>query len=137
MLPHKHFLIASLTIAPVAVIVSAQKSFVEIISWILIGGFSSAAVDLDILGLVYLKSIKDNRLRQFRNPVKIFAKFRLFMDTISETGVLRLGMKTHFIVSFLIILLSYFFLKPYFIPVIIGVVSHIISDIPHLKTCKS
>ena len=133
MLPHNHFLIAGLTITPVAITVFPEKSPVEIGEWILVGGLLSAAIDLDIIALVYLKSKKEKRLRPFRNIWEIFRKFKLFKDTITETGVLRTGMKTHLLFSILVVLLFYFYLNNYFLPAALGVISHIISDIPNLR----
>ncbi|MBI4651134.1 hypothetical protein HY745_07605 [Candidatus Desantisbacteria bacterium] len=133
MLPHKHFLIAGLTIVPAAIILSPEKSVTEIGKWVLIGGIISSAIDLDIITLVFLKSKKEKRLRLFRDPLEIYRKFELFMDTIIETGVLKIGLKTHLILSPIIIVASYFLAANYFVPVLLGVVSHILSDLPYLK----
>ncbi len=133
MLPHSHFLIAGLVISPVAIALFPENSMIEIGKWILIGGLLSSAIDLDIYVLVLLKSRRENRLKLFRNPIEIYQKFRLFMDTITETDVLRSGLKTHLIFSALIIFLFYLFSNAYFVPAALGIASHIISDIPNLR----
>ena len=133
MLPQKHFLIAGLVITPVAITLSHPKSVIGVAEWVLVGGFLSVVIDIDIYALVFLKSKKENRLKPFRNPGQIQRKFKLFMDTITETGVLKTGLKTHLISSAAIILLSYYFFNDYFIPAALGVMSHIISDIPNLR----
>ena len=132
MLPHNHFIISGLAAVPVAAVLSPDKSIIGIGEWFLISGLLSAAVDYDVYILVLLKSGKEDRLKPFRNPIEIYRKYKLFMDTITETGVLKIGLKTHFIFSALIVLLIYLFANPYFIPAVIGVVSHVISDIPNL-----
>lgn len=104
----------------------------EVGKWALSGGLLSAAIDLDVYAAVLLKSKKQVRLRPFRSLLKIHRKFKAFMDTIAETGVLKSGMISHFILSLAFIFLSYFFWNAYFIPVTLGVVSHIISDIPNI-----
>lgn len=133
MLPHKHFLIAGLIIAPVGIVLYPEKSIIDVGEWILIGGLLSSAIDLDICTLTIFKSRKEKRLKPFRNPLEIYRKFEFFMDTITETGVLKTGLKTHLFFSTLIILIFYLFLNNYLIAVILGVVSHLISDIPNLK----
>lgn len=133
MLPHNHFLIAALVIAPVRIFLFPERSLAEIVNWILIGGILSASIDLDIYALVLLKSRKESRLKPFRNPLEIYRNFRLFMDTIFKTGLWKLGLVTHLTLSALLILLSYIFYSVYFIPVALGVVSHIISDMPNLR----
>lgn len=133
MLPHNHFLIAGLAISPVALTLFPEMAIREIGEWVVIGGVVSAAIDLDIVTLVFLKSRQEQRLRLFRNPLEIYRRFNLFMDTITDTGVLRSGMRTHLISSAAIILLCQFLAPAYIIPVSIAVLSHIISDIPNLK----
>ena len=133
MLPHNHFLIAGLIIAPVGIVLFPEKSMGEIGEWVLIGGLLSSAIDLDVYILTILKSKKEKRLKPFRNPFEIYRKFKLFMDTITETGVLKIGLKIHLFSSTLIILICYLFLNSYLIPVTLGVVSHLISDIPNLR----
>ncbi len=133
MLPYKHFLIAGVVTAGAGIVLPPEKSVIEIIKWVLAGGILSSAVDLDVLVIVLLKSQREVRLRPFRSVFEMHRKYMLFMDTIFETGALRIAMKTHFIISGLMILLSYFFLHAYFVPVVLGVASHIISDLPHLQ----
>jgi len=133
MLPHTHFLIAGLIIALVAVILFPEKSLTEIGEWVLVGGLISSAIDLDIIALVLLKSKEEKRLKPFRNPLEIYRRFGSFMDTITKTGVLKIGLITHLIFSALVISLSYLFSITYFIPVSLGVASHIVSDIPNLR----
>ncbi len=133
MLPHNHFLIAGLVIAPVGIVLFPEKSIAEIGKWVLIGGLLSSAIDLDVYALTILKSRKEKRLKPFRNPFEIYRNFGLFMDTIFETGLWKIGGVMHFILSTLLVLLSYIFSSAYFIPVALGVISHIISDIPNLR----
>ena len=133
MLPHTHFIIASVAITPAAIVLSPERSVGNVVAWILVGGLISAAIDLDICTLVLLKSKRERRLQPFRNPLTIHRRFKEFMDTITETGLLKLGIKTHLVFSTLVILLFYFLCRTYFIPVTIGVVSHLISDIPNLR----
>ncbi len=137
MLPHNHFLIAGLVIVPVGMILFPEKSGGEIGEWVIIGGLLSAAIDLDVYALTILKSRKEKQLKPFRNPVEVYRKFKLYMDTITETGVLKTGLKTHLLSSTLIILIGYLFLNSYLLPIILGVVAHLISDIPNLQRLLS
>lgn len=133
MLPHHHFLIASIVIAPVGILFFPEKSLIEIGQWMLIGGFLSAAIDLDVITLTILKSKEEKRLKPFTNPIEIYRKFNQFMDTITETGVLRTALIIHLLSSIFLILISYFLITSYFIPVTLSVVSHLLSDIPNLQ----
>jgi hypothetical protein len=125
MLPHKHFLISAAAAAPFSL---------HHPGWILASGLVSAAVDMDVAALVWLKPGVDDGLRQFRNPLNIFSRYGLFMKTIAETGVLKTALKTHFVMSALILAVCLMFFKNLFVPVSIGVVTHILSDIPLLRS---
>lgn len=132
MLPHKHFLIAGAVITPFAIIFFPQLPFFIIAKWISLGGILSAAIDLDIYTIALLKSMEKPELRIFRNPLNIYRKFDSFMETILKTGVLKIGMATHLILGAFIFFLTYRFLNSYSIPVLLGILSHILSDMPHL-----
>lgn len=133
MLPHSHFLIASAVIVPTAFIGYPDKSVQEIGAWVAAGGLASAAIDLDIVALVLIRSRRETRLVPFRSLIEIHRRFALFMDTITETGVLRTGLKTHLLTSAVIISLSYLFAHAYAVPVVAGVTSHILSDLQYLR----
>jgi len=125
-------MISGLVIALVTIILFPEKPVGEVGGWVLVGGFISSLVDLDIVALVLLKSEKESRLKPFRNPLEIYRRFGPFMDTITKTGVLRAGLITHLLFSALIISLAYL-LGWYCIPITLGVVSHLVSDIPNLR----
>jgi len=137
MLPHNHFLIAGLAIAPVSLALFPEKSIGETAEWVVIGGVVSAAIDLDIVTLVWLKSRQEQRLKPFRSLFEIYRRFKLFMDTITDTGVLKAGMITHFVVSVVAILVCRLLAPAYFVPVSIAVLSHILSDIPNMRRLSS
>jgi len=133
MLPQYHFLIAALVITPIALLFYPELTLAGVGLWVLYGGFLSAAIDLDIIALVQLRSKEDNRLKPFTKPIEIFRKFSLFMDTLFETGLLRTAMKTHFILGTIFIIGFYLSSNQYFIPVTLGVTSHLVSDTPNIR----
>ena len=47
MLPHRHYLIAAAVIAPMSALLFPARPPKEISEWVLVGGFLSAAIDLD------------------------------------------------------------------------------------------
>lgn len=98
----------------------------------MLGGTLSAAIDLDIYTIASLKSREKPELKIFRNPLNIYRKFDSFMEATLKTEVLRIGMATHFVLGAFIFFLAYHFLNPYSIPIFLGILSHILSDMPHL-----
>lgn len=124
MLPHKHFLISGAAMAPFALHDPAA---------IAVSGLVSACVDIDIVTLVWVYSRKENSLKEFRNPIAVFTRFEKFMRVIADTGVLRAGMRTHFGMFTLFLVGAWLFFPHYFTAVTVGVVTHLLTDIPHLK----
>jgi hypothetical protein len=129
LLPHSHFAIAALAIVPATYALHPGSTLQNVGVCVLVGGIASAAIDLDII----LRSRTEQRLRFFRNPVEIFRRFPLFMETITETGVLGTGMRTHLAMAAIIPLLFAYFADRYIVPVSIAVLSHILSDIPNMR----
>ncbi len=133
MLPQKHFAISGLTIAAVTFAAYPEKSVMEISKWALFGGILSAAIDMDVVILVYLRSRKDLRLRRFRNMLNIFRDFNGFKDVMAETGVLKTGMISHLLLSAVLVVFFYLFSGDYFIPAVLGVATHLITDLPNYR----
>jgi hypothetical protein len=127
MLPHKHFLISAAAAVPFSL---------HHPEWILASGVISAVVDTDVTVLVWVYAKKHEALAQFRNPINIFTRYGLFMETIEKTGVLKIAMATHLLMSGAILLLTGIYVKGLFVPAVIGVVSHILSDIPNIRKLK-
>lgn len=114
-----------------------EKPISQISEWVLIGGFISAAQDIDIYLILIFKSINNNRLKPFRSLIRIHQEFNSFMTTAKKTGVLKTAMKSHFIILFIVLFFFYFYKSSYFLPVIIGMLSHILTDIPNIKNYEN
>ena len=132
MLPHNHFIVSTLTIAPVAVVYAGKIEVVFL--WVLVGGLFSIVMDLDViilvfLILVFLRSRTEKRLQPYRNPVLIFREFDRFMTALKETGVRDTVLKTHFMTAAVIPPIFYFLWPAVTIPV----ASHLFSDLADIN----
>ena len=133
MLPHKHFVIACLFIVPIALLLFPGMTLNDVFLWVVVGGFLSAAIDVDVYALVILKSRDDKGLKKYVNPFVIYRNFGLFMDLIFETGLWRAVLMTHIAFSALIVFLFYFYLDAYFVPAVLSVATHLATDLPNLR----
>lgn len=129
MLPHNHFIVADLAITVAVAVSYPQMPALELGQWILVGGIISAAIDLDIMTLVFLRSKKDGRLKPYKNPLKVYKKYQEFIAVLIETGLLKTGIITHLLLSAAIILFFYYFYNNLLMPVSIGVITHLLTDI--------
>jgi len=133
MLPHKHFIIAGALAGPAALILSPETTPATVAAWVAVAGIVSAAIDTDVLALVFIRSGSRPGLRPYVNPIEIFRRFDAFMDALADTGTLRIAMVTHFLLAAIAVALSYQYLGNRFLPAVIGVVTHLISDLPNMK----
>ena len=124
MLPQKHFLISGASVAPF--------SFHHP-EWILVSGVVSMAIDTDVVVLVWIRSRTEKSLKKFRNPAEIFTRFEPFMKAFFETGVLKTAMITHLAISAFILAVTFVFFRGVIIPVSIGVLTHLLSDIHNFR----
>lgn len=131
MLPHGHLIISTLTIAPVAMVYSGSAE--KVIAWVLVGGLATVLMDLDVIVLVLLRSRTEKRLHPYRSLVRIFTEFERFMAVLTETGLRDTVMKSHFAYAALIPPLAYFLWPGMVVPVALGVVSHLLSDLADIN----
>lgn len=131
MMPHKHFLVSTILIIFVVLFFFPTLSPIQFLVWILLAGIFSVIVDIDMLILIPLS--RDKKILPYRNFSYLNNHFNQFMKLISKNGIMKTSLKTHILLSLFFIATAYFFINTYFIPIIIGVISHLLSDIPNLR----
>ena len=136
MLPHKHFLFAIVVILVASFIFFPQLSFIDLVLWVVIGGIMSAAVDLDVMVLLNVIKLPP-KLKKYKKPLGVFEDYKGFMKALCETGVIRKVIVTHIAISAVFILIFYFFANVYFVPVVLGVLSHLITDVKGVREAQS
>jgi len=132
MLPQNHFVISAVAMVPVAAVASSQN-IPQAVGWVVLAGAVSAAIDLDVLALIYLKGKEFPALRLFYNPLNLFTRFKLFMETLIGTGQLKTAMKSHFVTFFALPVITWTFWPAYFLPITVAVLTHLLSDIPNIQ----
>ena len=125
-------MISALSAVPVAAFVYPQN-YPAIAGCALIAGAVSAAIDPDVVFWVFIKGITIPSFRRFYNPIKIFTEFKLFMQTLTDTGVIKLAMASHILIFLGLPFLAYRFWPAYLLPISIAVVTHFLSDIPNIR----
>ncbi len=131
MLPHKHFIFSAILIIITALFFFPSLSYTQMLIWVLIGGALSILVDLD--STILLAISKDKALKPYRNFIYLNKHFNQFIKIIAKNGILRTAAKTHIILSALFVALSYLLWPAYLTPSLIGIASHLLSDIPALR----
>ena len=132
MLPHYHAIIAATTVIFVSLLLFPDMTIPDTIMWTIVGSIIAAIIDLDAIILVNIKSKKEPALQRFQSIKTIAADFNEFINTIAETGILKIILSTHVIFSVIIALLFYVFLPSFLIPVALGIITHLLSDIKYI-----
>lgn len=132
MLPQNHFVVAAVITLVVALVAFPGMQWVTIALWVLVSGLVAALIDLDVIVLVRVASKEDERLRPYNDISRVSKDFKGFMDTLTETGVLKRALVTHFTSSIIVTVLAYVLVPSYFYPVLIGTVSHLATDVPYI-----
>ncbi|MDP1696027.1 MAG: hypothetical protein Q8L29_03875 [archaeon] len=131
MMPHKHFIISMIFVILIALFFFPPLPYIQIFLWIVLAGIFSIIVDLDSIILLYRSN--DKKLKPFKDYSYLNSHFSQFMKIISDNGIMKTALRTHVILSAVYLALAYLFINPYFIPISIGILSHLLSDIPNLK----
>jgi hypothetical protein len=132
MLPHYHAIIAATTVIFVSLIFFPDMTIPDTVMWTVVGSIIAAIIDLDAIILVNIKSKKEPALQRFQSIKTIAADFNAFINTMAETGILKTILSTHVIFSAIIALLFYVFLPSFLIPVALGIITHLLSDIKYI-----
>jgi Mn2+/Fe2+ NRAMP family transporter len=128
MLPHKHFIISGFFIAILALI--ARLDVKTALLWILVGGFVSMIIDID--SIVLLAFTRNRKLMRFKSFKEIFLNFDGLISAFRETGKLMLLSATHSMISIVIVVITLLFFSSYLVPVLVGVISHLLSDLGYV-----
>jgi len=129
MLPHKHFLIAALFTYFAGISLFSELLLHKMLIWALIAGITSSLVDLDLYSILLFRSGKEKNLRPFKNPLRIYKQYEMLEKAMIEGGFIKTGLKTHLISSAMIATLSFYLLNSFFTPIVLGLVSHLLSDV--------
>ena len=105
--------------------------------WIIAACLTAIVIDLDVVALVFIESSRHQKLIRYRNPINVFKDYNRFMNIITQTGVLKKAMKTHLILSAILLLSTNLIAPTYQTPVVLGIISHLASDIPNVIRTRS
>jgi hypothetical protein len=133
MLPHHHFILSGLSAGLVGFLFFPGF---DLGLWVFVSGLVSIIIDWDAVALTLWGSKTKKKLQPYRNPVKIFSRYRQYMDALAETGVLKTLIVTHILSSVVIIFVFKYYANDYLTPAVIGVLTHLITDIPHIDRIK-
>jgi len=134
MLPHAHLIIAAITIAPVAFTLFGGYKLV--ILWVIVGGLTTLLMDLNAFTLVLVFARSHESLRPYCNPFRIYRDFAGFMTTMAEADTLNTVYRFNLITGAVAPIIVYLFWPGLAVPVVLGVLTHLLSDVPGLRKAQ-
>ena len=84
---------------------------------------------IDIDSIIILTFAKDKRLARFKSLKEIFIDFNGLISAFRRTGALKVLAITHLMTSIFIVVISFFVFNDYIVPILIGVISHLSTDL--------
>ena len=135
MLPHVHLIIAAITIAPVAF--TLFGGYQLLILWVIVGGLTTLLMDLNAFTLVLVLARSHESLRPYCNPFRIYSDFAGFMTAMAETGTLNTVFTFNLISGAIAPIIVYLVWPALAVPVVLGILTHLLSDVPRLRKAQS
>ena len=132
MMPQNHFLVAAVITVVAIVSLYPDLDLPEAALWVVVSGVVAAVIDLDVILLVRWKAKDDPELRPYTDIRVVARDLRAMLRLLHQKGLLVKIAVPHLISATIMTMAAYFIAPSYFIPVVIGAWSHIVSDVPYV-----
>jgi hypothetical protein len=132
MLPHWHLVIGAAVAAVVWWAVGPDPLW-TMAAWSAVAGAVGAGIDLDIMAIVRRAGAKDAEVAPWADPRAVFADFKGFLRMLRAKGLLRTAAVSHVTIGVLLVASSWLLVPDYVVPVAVGVVTHLASDVQYLR----
>ncbi len=132
MLPHWHLIVGAVAAAIVWWFTGPEPLWTAL-AWVAVAGAVGAAMDLDIMAIVRRAGARDPEVAPWADPKAVFADFRGFLGMLRAKGLLRTAAVSHVTVGVVLVVASALLVPDYAVPVAVGVVTHLGSDVQYLR----
>jgi len=137
MMPQYHSVIAAVVTAVVGAVLYPDDALSKLLVWVVASAVVAAVIDLDVMFHVARAAKHDSSLERWTDPRNVGRDFRGFIEALREHGLLRLAGVTHLGISTMIVVVTWLLLPSLLVPVLIGVVTHLATDIQYLQAPKT
>jgi len=132
-MPQYHAVIAAVVTAAVGAALYPGNALPTLLAWVVASAVVAAVIDLDVMAHVARAAKRDPGLKRWTDPRNVGRDFRGFIEALRAKGLLRLAGVTHLGISAVIVALAWLLLPSLLVPVIIGVATHLATDIQYLR----
>jgi hypothetical protein len=133
MMPQYHAVIAAIVTAAVGSALHPGGAPSTMLVWVVTSAVVAAVIDLDVMAHVSRAAKRDPSLQRWTDPRNVGKDFRGFIEALRAKGLLRLAGVTHLGISAVIVVAAWLLLPSLLVPVIIGVATHLATDIQYLR----
>jgi hypothetical protein len=133
MMPQYHAVIAAVATAAVGLALHPGVALSMLLVWIATSAVVAAVIDLDVMAHVARAAKQDPSLQRWTDPRNVGNDFRGFIEALRARGLLRLAGMTHLGISAVIVVAAWLLLPSLLVPVIIGVTTHLATDLQYLR----
>ena len=133
MMPQYHAVIAAVVTAAVGSTLFPDNSITTLLVWVAVSAVVAAVIDLDVMAHVARAAKRDPALKHWTDPRNVGKDFRGFIEALRAKGILRMAGATHMGISIAFILIAWLLSPDLLVPVLIGVVTHLATDVQYLR----
>jgi hypothetical protein len=132
MMPQNHFAVAAVVTLVAVVLFYPDLDLQDTLVWILVAGIVAALIDMDVIIIVRVKAKDDPDLEPWADPREATKDLTGFLVLLQKKGILRTVKFTHMGIAVGATIMGYFMVPDLFLPIVLGVWSHIATDVPYL-----
>jgi len=133
MMPQYHTVIAAVVTAAVGLAIYPGNAMSTLLAWIIASALVAAVIDLDVMAHVARAAKRDPSLHRWTDPRIVGKDFRGFIEALRAKGLLRRAGATHLGISLAIVVVTWLLAPSLLVPVLIGVVTHLATDLQYLR----
>ncbi len=132
-MPQHHAAIAAVAAAAAGLAMVPGHPVATLLAWVAASAAAAAVIDLDVMAHVGWAARTDASLARWTDPRNVGGDFGGFIGALRAKGLLRRAGATHLAISAAIALITWLLAPPLLVPVLVGVLTHLASDLRYLR----
>ena len=136
-MPQYHAAFAAVTTLVASIVLLPGRPLALVAQWVVAGAVVSGAIDLDVMAHVASATRADPGLKRWTDPGNVGRDFKGFIAALRARGLLRRAGATHVAISFQAVALAILLARGLLVPVLVGVVIHLASDLQYLRAPRA
>ena len=136
-MPQYHAVIAAAATAVVGLILYPSNALSTLLVWVVASAAVAAVIDFDVMAHVARAAKHDGSLKRWTDPRNVGRDFGGFIEALRAKGLLKRAGVTHVAISAAFLVVTGFLAPSLLVPVLVGVVTHLVTDVRYLRAPRA